>query len=255
MLLLQYSSPLIPQLSQQLLEEEKRQNLTSAGTGTAAVASGIVGAAAFCTPVGPPLLLGSMLFGTSATAIQVGSDARYFKLPAVQLANRLLALQGMVESILQIRNTLCAVATETATLNPMIDKQAFAKNEEERKEREQTFMGKTTGRLFKTGVGSLVTSATLSGAFLLWDSKNLRETVKAIKQGNRSEKAERLLNIQEHVSQLPKTEQLDEELQAYVKFIESNMNKLDQETVMQIVLDKGKEVSLAKSAEEPPISD
>jgi len=214
LLLLQYSVPFIPELCTKMMEEEKRQNRTTLGTSTVGVATGLVGAAAFVTPVGPPLLIGSLLFGTSATAVQVGSDARYFTLPAVQLANRILALYGMLESVLRIRHKL---GTEAKVDGDAVSPDKNAKPQAAKKE--ETFLGKTTTRLMKTGVGRLVTSAALSGVFLIWDSRNLSNTVSAIREGSRSEKAERLQEIQEQISELPKTEQLDTELQSYLTIL------------------------------------
>lgn len=256
LLLLQYSSPFVPEICNKLLQEEKRQNLTSFGTSTVGVTCGIVGAAAFVTPVGPPLLLGSLLFGTSATAVQVGSDARYFALPAQQLANRILALYGMLESVLRIRNTLQAVVEAAASPGRETDPSSTSTKNNKvlpppKQKEEDTFFGKTAGRLLKTGVGRIVVSSTLSAAFLVWDTKILNQTVSAIRQGNRSDKAERLEEIRDELATVPKTNELDEEFRGFVEVLaEKSTRTLDHEEVVQIVLDEGRDESSAVASRE-----
>ena len=57
---------------------EKRHDRVSVGSSATGLLSGVVGVAAAATiftPVGPPLLLASILFGTSGAAVAAGSEA------------------------------------------------------------------------------------------------------------------------------------------------------------------------------------
>ncbi|GAX17609.1 hypothetical protein FisN_18Lh264 [Fistulifera solaris] len=108
-LLLTYSSQYIPTVAEQL--EHSKQLLNKIGLGSSSVgivsgALGIAAAATILTPVGPPLLVASLLFGGGSTAVQTGSDAMHYYSEPQQLAKRILALHSMLWNILHITGIL-----------------------------------------------------------------------------------------------------------------------------------------------------
>lgn len=109
LLLLKYSSQFIPQIADQLETSTERQNSVKLGSSGVGVVSGVLGVAAaatILTPAGPPLLIASLLFGGGATAVQTSTEAvNYFSEPN-QLADRIIALHGMLLSILRVTSTL-----------------------------------------------------------------------------------------------------------------------------------------------------
>ncbi|GAX26148.1 hypothetical protein FisN_18Hh264 [Fistulifera solaris] len=108
-LLLTYSSQYIPTVAEQLEQSKQRQNkigLGSSSVGMVSGALGIAAAATILTPVGPPLLVASLLFGGGSTAVQTGSDAMHYYSEPQQLAKRILALHSMLWNILHITSIL-----------------------------------------------------------------------------------------------------------------------------------------------------
>jgi hypothetical protein len=108
-LLLKYSTQYVEQIAQSLEQQKEKQNRIGLGSSGAGVMSGVLGiaaAASILTPAGPPLLIASLFFGGGATAVQTGSEAyNYFSEPN-KLADRIIALHGMILSILRVTSTL-----------------------------------------------------------------------------------------------------------------------------------------------------
>ena len=109
LLLLKYSSQYIDTIARSLEQKKEQQNKIGLGSSGVGMVSGVLGVAAavtILTPAGPPLLIASLLFGGSASAVQTGSDAmNYFSEPH-KLADRIIALHGMLQSILRVTGTL-----------------------------------------------------------------------------------------------------------------------------------------------------
>jgi hypothetical protein len=109
LLLLRYSSQFIETIARNLDEKKEQHNKIGLGSSGAGVVSGVLGlaaAATILTPAGPPLLIASLFFGGSASSVQMGSDAlNHFSEPR-QLADRIIALHGMIHSILRVTSTL-----------------------------------------------------------------------------------------------------------------------------------------------------
>jgi hypothetical protein len=109
LLLLKYSSQYIETIARNLEQKKEQHNKIGLGSSGVGMVSGVLGVAAavtILTPAGPPLLIASLLFGGSATAVQTGSDAmNYFSEPH-KLADRIIALHGMLLSILRVTGTL-----------------------------------------------------------------------------------------------------------------------------------------------------
>jgi hypothetical protein len=108
-LLLQYCSQFMLVTADSLEKATKQHNHIGVGGSGAGLVSGALGIAAalsILTPAGPPLLVASIVFGGSATAVQTGSEAyKYYGEPN-QFANRILTLQGIAERILVVVRTM-----------------------------------------------------------------------------------------------------------------------------------------------------
>jgi hypothetical protein len=109
-LLLKYSAQYIDDIASSLQAAAIAQNRVGLGSSSAGIVSGVLGivsAATIFTPVGPPLLIASLLFGGTATAAQTGSEVHnaYFSEPN-RLADRVIALHGICWNILRVTGTL-----------------------------------------------------------------------------------------------------------------------------------------------------
>jgi len=105
LLLLQYSSQFIPDICASLEQGTKTQNRVGLGSSGAGILSGVLGivsAVTILTPAGPPLLIASLLFGGSATAVQTGTEVRLHLSEPNQLANKLLAMHSICWNILKV---------------------------------------------------------------------------------------------------------------------------------------------------------
>ncbi|GKY92023.1 hypothetical protein MPSEU_000173900 [Mayamaea pseudoterrestris] len=124
LLLLRYSSQYVPATATALEDSMIKTNRVNVGSSGAGVVSGVLGvcaAATILTPVGPPLLVASLLFGGSATAVQTSTDLRNYYSEPNQLADRVIALHGMVRSILRIVKALHEVITRDHLHSGMYD--------------------------------------------------------------------------------------------------------------------------------------
>jgi hypothetical protein len=88
-----------------------RKNKVGIGSSSAGIVSGVLGivsAATIFTPIGPPLLIASLVFGGSATAAQTGSHLRNSSVCSEQhrIADRVIALHGICWNILRVTGTL-----------------------------------------------------------------------------------------------------------------------------------------------------
>jgi hypothetical protein len=108
-LLLQCSTQYIAGIVTSLEESTVVQNRVNMGSSGAGIVSGVLGvacAATLFTPVGPPLLITSLLFGGSATAVSATSEVRNYLSESRQMADRILALHSVCDNILRVLATL-----------------------------------------------------------------------------------------------------------------------------------------------------
>jgi hypothetical protein len=108
-LLLKYSTQYVEQIGQSLEQRKEKQNKIGLGSSGVGVLSGVLGVAAaatILTPAGPPLLIASLFFGGGATAMQTGTEAYNYYSEPNKLADRIIALHGMILSILRVTSTL-----------------------------------------------------------------------------------------------------------------------------------------------------
>lgn len=109
-LVLRYSSEyIITDLSDQLDERLTRRHKWGIGSSSAGMISGVLGlaaTAAFFTPAGPPLMIASLIFGGSASAVQTGADVGLHYSEPHKMANRILALNATMMAIIRVVNTI-----------------------------------------------------------------------------------------------------------------------------------------------------
>jgi len=120
--LLQRAQPHVASIIQHLHQSTVRQNKTTLGSSATGVVSGALGiaaAATLLTPVGAPLFLSSLVLGGSATTLQTSHKVWEEATQPHQLANRLLALYGMLKSILRFTSTLRYALLSECVLQPL----------------------------------------------------------------------------------------------------------------------------------------
>ena len=109
LLILTYSNQFIDEISQALIKNTGRHNKVGLGSSAAGVVSGAIGVAAavtIFTPVGPPLLLASVLFGGTSTAVAAGSESVNYRCEPNKMADKIIALHAIVTSIARLPETL-----------------------------------------------------------------------------------------------------------------------------------------------------
>jgi hypothetical protein len=271
-ILLKYSSQYIPDVAQQLEGSKERQNKVGVGSSSAGMVSGILGiaaAATIITPAGPPLLIASLLFGGSATAISTGTEARNYYSEPHQLASRIQALHGMVHAILRVTSTL-----RDAMLRDHIRTDAYDKEDDKdsgareaamsalKQHKGKVMAAATAGRfsaagmetaasvgstsrfLSRTGSNLLKTvrvarfaGGALSAVVLVFEAKSLNSTIQDIRAGNPCEKAESLRLVHAELETLPTTETVDEETQNYIRAMAQRDRAMTEETVIQLLME------------------
>ena len=162
-------------------------------------------AATIFTPVGPPLLIASILFGGGATAASASSEAVNYHSTPNKMADTIFALHGILHSIsrLAIEGHLWdrdqAIEREDGgilsptQLNADTDK-AQARN-----------WGRATANVLKP-----LTAGVLSAASVVMEAREMRNTLDNINAGNPCEKAESLRKICSKIETLPSTNLLAE---------------------------------------------
>jgi hypothetical protein len=276
-LLLKYSSQHIPDIATQLEGTQERQNRVGLGSSSAGVVSGILGiaaAATIITPAGPPLLIASLLFGGSATAISTGTEARNYYSEPNQVASRIQALHGMVNAILRVTGTLRDAilrdhirtddyenkdgCTELSSSTAARDMAITALAQHKAKVMAAATAGRfsaagmetaasvgTTSRILsRTGSNLMKTvrvarfaGGALSAAVLVFEAKSLHDTIQDIRTGNPCEKAESLRKVQAELATLPTTEHVDQECQSYIDAMKHRERAMTEETVIQLLME------------------
>lgn len=252
-LLLKYSRQyLIPEIATTLEEQTVTQNTVSAAGSSVGLVSGVLGVAAACTlftPVGAPLLIASLVTGGSATAVQAGTSVQ--KYYGERVADRLLAVYGMVHSVLQELDRM-----KKTVLIPYIDQAAD----------ELTITTKAGTKLGSSAVTGLAASlivqessyagrfvsrastaaaqgvrfaqfagGALSAATILLEVRELSKTVQQIRSGNPNEKAKTLRELP--LDELPDTSTVNSFCQTYVKVKQAEQNRADDLALVEEVVD------------------
>ena len=268
LLLLQYSAQYIDQIALSLEQNQEQRNkigLGSSGVGAFSGVLGIAAAATILTPVGPPLLVASLLFGGGATAVQTGSEAMNYYSEPNQLADRILALHGMVLSLLRVTSTLRDAMLRDHIRTDVFDAEPMPLSEKAKATMEKNKgivsaganvgrsltlggaasleVGTVAGAEVAAGAGARGATAlsragtaaartlrfarfaggALSAAVLVMEANAIQSTLKEIQEGNPCEKANRIREIAKEINEgeLPTTEALDDECQAYLNALAS----------------------------------
>ena len=163
LLILKYSTQYVESIALSLEQQKEQKNKIGLGSSSAGVLSGALGiaaAATILTPAGPPLLIASLFFGGSATVVQTGSEAyNYFSEPN-KLADRIIALHGMLLSILRVTSTL-----RDAMMRNHIRTDVFEAEKASLAEAVQEKLGKNkAGVLAATNMGRAATLGSVAGA-------------------------------------------------------------------------------------------
>ena len=206
------------------------------------------------TPMGPPLLLGSLVMGGSATAVQAGGEAyKYYSEPN-QLANRVLTLQGIIDMILAkfqaMRETtlipyldravsklevieeipnLAAESTSTKETKEVVTRatatclgstaatSAAATLAVQEGAMAGRFVSRATTAAARTARFARFAGGALSAATLVLEARELRRTLDQMEKGNPCEKAESLRKVHAGVEKLPSPNKVARTCRIYVK--------------------------------------
>ena len=109
LLMLRFSLRFADDVADSLERKVRNKHATGlAGNATGLVSgiTGIAAAAAIFTPAGPGLIIASLLFGGTATAVSTGGEAAAYFSDSRRLADRILALHGVAASLLRIKDVL-----------------------------------------------------------------------------------------------------------------------------------------------------
>lgn len=247
-LLLTFSSQFIDGIADALDHNTKRNDkvgLGSSATGFMSGVAGVVGAATIFTPVGPPLLIASLFFGGSATAVQTGSEAVHYFSEPNKLAEKIIALHAMVVTLLETMNVLQnALLKEQVRLDHYVeengdlktsDAQLIARNASMASvkyagaasgtaaaARAGVLVGKNSRLATRASTTALRTArfarfagGALSAATVVLEAREMSTTIRRIRSGNPCEKADFIRLIHGDLSELPETGVLAEECERY----------------------------------------
>ena len=284
-LLLHFSSQYIDDISESLMSSKERDNKINFGGSSAGIASGILGvaaAAAIVTPAGVPLLIASLMLGSGATAVQTGTEVnnRYFSEPN-KLADRILALHGMLLSILSVTGTLRDAATADVIRTDNFDEDSPILRElrvNHIENRTELLAGMTAGR-FAMGSAELLGLAegaalarnanflsrsstaamrtlrfarfaggALAAATLVLEANSMAKTVKEIKDGSPCEKADALQRIKLETLSFPTTDKLDKECSAYLHWMDQRGRRMKEEEAVKLLLEVTKDAETVSTS-------
>jgi len=143
-LIIKYSCQYIDDLAKALRDNTSRDNTVALGSSGIGLMSGITGAAAaavhiaaaaaagaaILSPAGPPLFIASLIFGGTAAAASTSSEAVSYYSEPNQMANRLMALHELINSLLQVTVVLRdALINGRINLDHYVDKKQRKKDE------------------------------------------------------------------------------------------------------------------------------
>ena len=275
LLLLTYSSQFMKEVAASLQESTVVQNKVGIGSSSAGIVSGVLGVAAaatILTPAGPPLLIASLFFGGSATAVQTGTEVRNYYSEANRLADRVLTLHGMLQNILKVTSTLRDALLRDHlrtdgvemkrhdSLEPVYEKHkgsllagltvgrcgaasieisalATAAEVGAVTGRSARFISRSGTNIMRTARFARFAGGALSAATLLFETKCMSDTIQNIRAGNPCEKAKLLQTIEAELPDLPSTSSLERELQNYLQGLAQRERRMTEEECVRLILD------------------
>ena len=282
LLLLKFSMQYVDDVVDALLKSKIRKNRVGLGSSATGMVSGVLGvaaAASILTPAGPPLLLASLLFGGGATVVQTGSDVHQYYMEPTRLAERILALHGIVHALLGVAATLRdALARDIVREDYYLDdKLGLASRQTDMVEPDSSLLvGMTAGRYTAAGIefgtvlsateaGTLagrnarffskagtglggavrvvqVAGGALSAATLLLEAHSMTNTIQQMQAGNPCEKAESLKDVQAELPSLPATTAFDVECENYLKLINRRQREMTEDEAVKLLLARKEDV-------------
>ena len=108
-LMLTYSSQFIDEIAHKLENNTKREDQVDVGSNSMGIASGLAGiaaAAAIVTPIGPPLIIASLLFGATAQASSSGSKLVNYYSTSNKISLKIISYYNLLKSILVVTTVL-----------------------------------------------------------------------------------------------------------------------------------------------------
>lgn len=249
---------------------ENQVGIGSSATGVVSGALGIAAAATILTPAGAPLLIASLVFGGTSTVVQTGTEAVHYYSDANQLANKIMALHGILLQILNVVSVLRDALVRDHIRSDYYSRDGadLAKTLELHWPQTRTpiVSGLTLGRYGLAGVeitsqlataGETATLAArtgtnvvrglrfarfaggaLSAAIVVLEARSIQTRLKSIMAGNPCEKAETLRKILAELEQLPDTALLDRECSRYLQVMEQRSRAMTVDEVTKILVEQ-----------------
>lgn len=238
LLVLRYSVQYIDDVALAIRTNTSRHNKIGLGSSATGMVAGGLGVAAACTiwtPVGPPLLLASILFGGGATAFNAGSEAVNYRCEPNKMADRILTLHSIVSNIAQLPGVM---DHRIMTMEEERERQLQQQQQQRQEHQEEVVQNGQVGddvpsvnegfilnkqhkdddqsRLHwtRTAMNGLkpLTMGALSAVSIVTEAREMKRAVDKIRAGNPCDKAERLLAIKEEMQHIPYTEDLSHQL-------------------------------------------
>mmetsp|Transcript_3633 Transcript_3633/g.7911 ORF Transcript_3633/g.7911 Transcript_3633/m.7911 type:complete len:408 (+) Transcript_3633:81-1304(+) len=195
-LILRYSSQYIGDVAEALQQNSKKNTKVGVGSSATGLISGVTGFVAACTiftPLGPPLLIASVLFGSGATAASSASGAVNYHCQANKMANTIFVLHGMVRSITRLAPTAL---------------------DELENDRASSVLAKAGGGTGKSATNwsraasnaiKPLTAGALSAAAVVMEAREMKSTIQHLRAGSPCERASELKLIEKEIELLPDT--------------------------------------------------
>jgi len=220
MLILKFSMQYIDDVAKALEDNTSRHNkvgLGSSATGVMAGGLGVVAAVTILTPVGPPLLLASILFGGSATAVNASSEAVNYRCEPNKMADRILTLHSVIMCISRLPATM-----------DMQDDHIDVTRESEGNQ-SSLHWTRTVMNTVKP-----LTLGALSAVSIVTEGREMKNAVQKIRAGNPCEKAKRLRVIKEEAGSNIPTDILSAQMEVIINRQSQVEMTIDNESLLKM---------------------
>ena len=188
---LRYSSQFIGDVSESLQSNSRRNTKVGVGSSASGLVSGVTGVVAACTiltPIGPPLLIASVLFGGTATAASSASGVVNYHCQPNKMANTIFVLHGMVRSILRL--VLPSADGETSDMSVVGSLQKAGGG-----------TGKSAQNWTRAASNAIkpLTAGALSAASMVMEAREMKNSIQHLRSGSPCDRAEELRRIEKEV--------------------------------------------------------
>jgi len=205
-LVLRYSSQFIGDISESLQSNSRRNTQVGVGSSASGLVSGVTGVVAACTiltPIGPPLLIASVLFGGTATAASSASGAVNYHCQANKMANTIFVLHGMVRSILRLVPSDDDKASDMSVVGSL--------------QKAGGGTGQSAQNWSRAASNAIkpLTAGALSAASVVMEAREMKNSIQHLRSGSPCERAEELRRIEKEVGLFPATDVVADECKKY----------------------------------------